>query len=90
MEETKIRIISSVSEVFKFKKENPKADYESLIRYIVKIAREEKDKNKKIAMISAAAKAASYIEKNPLITEKEAIRKIMSEIDDIENKIENE
>ncbi len=88
MEEVKIAIIAAVSEVFRFRRENPKSDYEAIIRHITDFSNRERDSFKKMAMISAAAKTASYIERNPDSTEKQVIRHVMSIINEITNSIE--
>lgn len=83
-----IKMISAISEAFKFKKTNPKADSESILKHISGFVQEEKTHDSKMAMIAAVSKAVSISEKYNFLSDKEIIRKVMPELKEIIAKID--
>lgn len=83
----KIRMLASIHEVFNFKKKNPEADAEKVIKHISKFVVQEKHKETKMAMIAAASNALKLLETNSF-SEREIIKKIMPELKEIMDKID--
>lgn len=75
-------LVPAITEAFRYKKKNPMAREDEVLKHILKFSKMEK-KNVKIGMVSAASKTVKLIEKNPRLNEKEVIREIMREIPSI-------
>jgi len=81
--EIQIRMVSTASEVFNYKKKNPNAIHEEVFQHITDhIASHERTKDQKIklAMIAAAGKAFEMANKNPTVPEKILLKEFMNEI----------
>ena len=78
-----IKMISAVAEVYAYRRRNPNVEKEDILQHIANFISNERNKQAKIGMIVAASKAAELIEKNPYLSEKDAIRTIMAEIPNI-------
>ena len=76
-------LVPAITEAFRYKKKNPMAGEDEVLKYILKFSKMEKRKNVKIGMVSAASKTAQLLEKNPRLTEKEVIREVVKEIPNI-------
>ncbi len=81
-----VELIPAIAEAFKYKKKNPLAAEDEILKHILKFAKQE-SKSIKIGMVSTASKTIQLLEKNPRLTEKEAIREIVKEIPHILLKI---
>lgn len=82
-------LIPAITEAFKYKKKNPLATEDEVLKHILKFSKQEK-KNVKIGMVSTASKTIQFIDKNPHANEKEVIREIVKEIPNIVSIIEQE
>lgn len=83
-----VKMIEAVSEVFSFKKDNPNADSEKILRHISKFVKKYPNRETKRAMIAAASKALSIFEQYNFLSEKEVIKRIMPELREILEKID--
>ncbi len=84
-----VELIPAITEAFKYKKRNPLAAEDEILKHILKFARQE-SKGTKIGMISTASKTIQLLERNPRLTEKEVIGEVVKEIPDILLKIDKE
>lgn len=75
-----VKMVSAITEVLSYRKQNPMAKEEDILHHIFKFARIEKDKKTKMGMLAAASKTVQIFEKNPRLTEKEVIREVMKEL----------
>jgi len=83
----KVNMMTAVTEVLNFRKNNPNADHEKIMQHISNIAKNTRNHQAKLGMIASASKALSIIEKNPRLTDKEVIKQVMEEIPNILQKI---
>ncbi|MBI2629980.1 hypothetical protein HYW76_02675 [Candidatus Pacearchaeota archaeon] len=81
MENEKLVMITSANAVFSYKKENPSAESEEIIKYLMKSL--DAGKQEKICAVAAADFLLKYLEKNPRAGEKEAIQHVMDNITEI-------
>jgi len=91
--EIQIRMVSTASEVFSYKKKNPNAIHEEVFQHIADyISHREKvkDEKMKFAMIAAAGKAFEMANQNPDMPEKALIKEFMGEIPMLLNNIEED
>jgi hypothetical protein len=84
----KVKMVSAVTEVLKFKKENPRANYEQSLQHISNIVKKEKNQYIKLGMVSSASKALSILEREPRLKDKDVMRKIVDELPKILEKID--
>lgn len=83
-------LVPAITEAFRYKKKNPMAGEDEVLKHILKFSKMEKRKNVKMGMVSAASKTVKLIEKNPRLNEKEVIREVVKEIPNIVSIIEQE
>jgi hypothetical protein len=88
--EVQIRMVSTASEVFNFKKKNPNSIHEEVFQHVSNYIESQKIKEEKIkiAMIAAAGKAFEMIHQNPTVPEKLLLKDFMNEIPGILARIE--
>lgn len=77
-----VKLVPAITEAFRYKKKNPFAGEDEVLKHILKFSKQER-KNVKIGMVSAASKTVQLIDKNPHLNEKEVIREIVKEIPNI-------
>ena len=89
MEDGKVHMMSTASEVFSYKKRNPLAIHEEVFQHISDYINKQriKDERVKIAMIGSAGKAFEMISNNPTVPEKILLKEFMEEIPGILQKI---
>jgi len=85
--EKEVKMISTVSAVLDFKRKNPGADSEKILRYVADFVSKEKDYDTKISMMATGTKAVSIIERNPRLSEREVIKKIVELLPEINSNI---
>lgn len=85
--ETRIRMISAVSEILTLKNKNPALSNERLLQHISERAMAERSERIKLGMIAAASKAIDYKERNPSSSEKEIIKYVMNELNSIISRV---
>lgn len=72
-----VKIIAAVGEVFSYRKANPKSTKEEVMRHISKFIGHEKNEKVKIGMVASSSKALDILEREPSLTEKEVMKRIM-------------
>ena len=72
-------MVLAISEILKYRKSTKTFDPTIAIREISKIARNEKNPEAKLLMIAAASTASELIEKDPRLTDKQIIQKVVYE-----------
>lgn len=87
--EDKIKMVLAASKMWNFRKENPYASDEEILKYISDYVHslDIKDQKTKIGMIAAASKALAISKKNRYMTEKQMLRDFMREIPAISESI---
>jgi len=90
--EMQIRMVSTASEVFNYKKKNPVAIHEEIFQHISDHIKGQriKDQHIKLAMIAAAGKAFEIANKNPDVSEKEQLKEFMEHIPEVLANIEQD
>ncbi len=90
MKEEGAELVPAITEAFRYKKRNPLASEDEVLKHILKFSKSEKKKEVKMGMISAASKTIKLMEKSPRLNEKEAIKGVVKEIPAIISTIEKE
>jgi hypothetical protein len=78
-----IEMIAAVSEALKFRKANPSADEEKIMRHVMSFLSEARSKEAKISSIAAVNYALKMLRQNPKHTERAIIDEIVTNIDSI-------
>ncbi len=75
-----IKMVSAVNQALACRKTDMDGPVEKIMGHVVKFASPQKNDVAKFCMISAASKALSILERNPKMTDKEVIAKVMPEL----------
>jgi len=81
VEKAKVLMMVGAGDALKYKRENPNADSQEILRHIMSNFRAKSEF--KVFAIAAASKALEYKEKNRNATEKEIMQKVMDESNEI-------
>jgi hydroxymethylpyrimidine/phosphomethylpyrimidine kinase len=78
-----VSMMTAVTETLKFKRGNPKVDHEKIMQHISNMAKNVRNQNAKIGMVAAASKTLLILEKEPNLTDKEVMKRVMEELPNI-------
>jgi hypothetical protein len=84
--ELKVAMVTVISEVLKIKKDKKDLDYEEMMHQLERFIHKAKDKDSRLMMIVAASKTLDVINRNPKISDKEIMKRM---VDDLDFLIEN-
>jgi hypothetical protein len=85
--EKSVKMIAAASAALYYKRSNPAAGNDALLKYIFGSTRSERDPEAKIGMIAAASKASEILEKFPNLKDKEILKIVISEMPEMINSI---
>lgn len=82
-----VKMISAVNQALSFRKKNPKADDEAIMKHIALFASQEKNSYAKLGMIASVARTLKILQKEDL-ADRVIIKRVMAELPEIINNIE--
>jgi len=86
-DDVKVKMISALTEALNYRKKNPKADEEAIMKQVARFVSKEKNEDSKIAMIAAASRGIKMLERKEML-DRQVIKQVMAELPEIINKIE--
>lgn len=83
-----VKMISAVAHALSYKKSHPKAEEEEIMKQVSKFVKSEKNNLNKLGMIAASSKSIKILQESSYLTDREIIKKVMSQLDDIIEKVD--
>ena len=88
LEDKKIIMIAAANSAISYKRQNPNAGIEEVIKYVMREVKSEREL--KVFGIAAASFVLNYLEKNPKASEREVMQSFSNESNNIIISIENQ
>ena len=85
-----VNMIAAVSKALAFRKNNPRADSEMIMKHVSRFIEATEDDGAKLGMIAASSRAVYILEREPNLTDKEIIKRVMKELPEIKSRIDEE
>ena len=78
--EKSVKMIAAATAALDYKRSNPGAGHDEVLKHIFSSTRSERDAESKIGMVAAASKAVEILNKNPGLKDKEVLRIVINEM----------
>ena len=80
-EDMKLAMVTSITEVLKIRKGKKDVNHEEMMRELEGVIRKVRDKDSRLMMIVAASKTLDVLNRNPKMSDKEVMKKMVQDFD---------